>query len=209
MKVSKIIIGVCRLIFILNGVFLLCVGQWGKGFALLGGLVLTLLPEIYTWLRKLQIPKNACMWYVIFVFSCQWLGTYLRFYDKFFWWDILLHFASGFLLGYIGLVVLMSLDSSYTLFKGKKYLIIAVFVFAFSVMCAAIWEIGEYSADQILGTFTQLGSLKDTMIDIICGTISALLFAIYTYIVLKREKDSYVAAFIRLNDKKDNRKTVS
>ncbi len=200
MKISKIIIGICRLIFILNGIVLLGVGQWGKGFALLGSLLLTFLPEVYVWLRKLQIPNRACMWYVVFIFGCQWLGTYLRFYDKFIWWDVLLHFTSGFLLGYIGLVLLMSLDPSYSLFKTKRYIIIALFVFAFSVMGATIWEICEYTADQLLGTFTQLGSLKDTMEDIINGTVSAFLFALYTYMVLKKGKNSYITSFIRLNE---------
>lgn len=201
MKASKIIIGICRLIFILNAVFLLFIGQWGQCLALIGSLLLTYLPEVYTWFRKLKVPHNACMCYVIFVFCCQWLGTYLRFYDMFFWWDILLHFTSGFLLGYIGLVILMSLDWDYTLFKAKRYMVIALFVFTFSVMCAAMWEICEYLADQLLGTFTQLGSLKDTMEDIICGTISAFLFATYTYLVLRREKNSYVTSFMRLNER--------
>lgn len=204
MKANKIVIGVCRLIFILNGVLLLFLGQWGKGLALLGSLLLTFLPELYRWIGKRQIPEGACMWYVLFIFGCQWLGTYLRFYDKFFWWDILLHFTSGFLLGYIGVIFLMSLDTNYSLFKGKQYLIIAIFAFTFSVMGAALWEIGEYLADEFLGTFTQLGSLKDTMIDIICGTVSALLFAIYTYMRLRKEKDSYITSFIRLNDKEVN-----
>ena len=65
MKVSKIIIGICRLIFILNAVFLLFIGQWGQGLALIGSLLLTFLPEVYTWLSKLKIPNNACMCYVI------------------------------------------------------------------------------------------------------------------------------------------------
>lgn len=206
MTASKIVIGVCRLIFILNGVLLLFLGQWGKGLLLLGSLLLTFLPELYRWLRKRQIPEEACMWYVLFILGCQWLGTYLRFYDKFFWWDLLLHFTSGFLLGYIGMIFLMGLDTNYSLFKGRQYCIIAIFIFTFSVTGAALWEIIEYVADQTLGTFTQLGSLKDTMIDIICGTVSALLFAIYTYIKLRQEKDSYIISYIRLNDKKANDK---
>lgn len=204
MKISKIIINVCRLIFIVNGIWLLFLGQWGKGLGLLGSLILTFLPEAYRWLVKRKIPDRASMWYVLFILGCQWLGTYLRLYDSLFWWDILLHFSSGFLLGYIGLVFLMSLDTDYTLFKGKKYMIIAVFVFAFSVSGAAIWEMCEFLADQILGTFTQLGSLKDTMEDIICGIMSAFLFASYTYIRLKKEKPSPVTSYMRLNHTKDN-----
>ena len=202
MKMNKMIIGVCRLIFIVNSIFLFFVGEWGNGGALLGSLILTFLPEAYRWLTKKYIPSTASMGYVIFILGCQWLGTYLRFYDKFFWWDLLLHFSSGFLLGYIGVIFLLTIDEDYILIKTRQYLMIAIFAFTFSVMGAVAWEIGEFLADELLGTFTQLGSLKDTMIDMICGTVSALLFAIYTYRALKKEKHSYIAAFMRLNSYK-------
>lgn len=197
----QIIILISRLIFCINGLVLILSANWGKGLALIGSGLLTFIPEVYTWLSKQKIPICARMWYVIFIVACQWLGTYLRFYDKFFWWDILLHFSSGFLLGYIGILFVLCLDKKGVLMMQKAYSIIAIFAFGIAVGGAICWEIVEFSSDKLLGTFTQLGSLDDTMADLIYGTLSALIFSAYTYYVLKKEKMSYVRKIIDVNKK--------
>ena len=47
-----------------------------------------------------------------------------------------------------------------------------VFSLLFAIACAGVWEIWEFSTDQIFGFTAQNNSLHDTMWDIICGTVA-------------------------------------
>lgn len=198
--IKCIIIGM-QLIFLINGIYLIGTGEWMKGLGLIGSLLLTFVPFLYGKLTKVKIPKRATMWYVLFIFCCQWLGTYLRFYDTFVWWDVLLHFTSGILMGYVGIVVLVTLDRECLLFKAHKVWLIALFAFSISIVGAVIWEIIEFGSDTLFGSFTQLGSLQDTMIDLILGTLGAILFAGYLIIRLRKKKSCCIDPLITCYNK--------
>ncbi len=170
-----------RLFFILSGVMELVKGNWDKVGLLFGSLLLTFLPEVFTRLSKLRITPDALLGYHLFIFCSQWLGAYLRCYDYFFWWDMMLHFTSGILLSYIGLLILLCLDKEGLLISHHKWLFIALFMGIVSLAGAAVWEIFEFSSDTLLGSYTQLGSLQDTMEDILYGTLGAIIYSFSTY----------------------------
>ncbi len=188
-----------RLLFILSGMMELVNGNWGKLGLLFGSLLLTFLPEVFTRLSKLHITPDALLGYHLFIFCAQWLGTYLRCYDYFFWWDIMLHFTSGILLSYIGLLILMCLDKEGLLISHHKWLLIALFMGTVSLAGAAVWEIFEFSSDTLLGSYTQLGSLQDTMEDIIYGTLGAIVSSISIYRNASRGKKSSIDKLQRYN----------
>lgn len=191
-----------RLIFIMNGIWLIYEGQWGIALLLLASCILTFLPEVYTKVIRIKLPLAASALYVLFIFGCQWLGTYLRFYDIFFWWDILLHFTSGILLGYIGLILIFTLDQKRLLFQNQAYEIIIIFTMLTALSGSVIWEIMEYSSDSLFGSFTQLGSLGDTMQDMIYGTVGGILFAIYLDFCKRVHIKSALDYLVLLNQKK-------
>ena len=146
-------------------------------------------------LFKIRIPLNGQLFTALFIFGAQYLGTYLQFYAIFHWWDMLLHFVSGLLLAYWGVVITLPLDREGVLFEKRGLLIWLTFLSGSA--SAALWEIMEFLGDRYLGTFAQLGSLSDTMADIICGTIGGGLFALYVWFCMKYHKKSCIDTLYR------------
>lgn len=206
-RCSKTIIYLCRFIFLISIIYGTCTGKWEHLILLIGSMLLTYVPEIYTKWTKVKIPIGARLFYTVFIFGAQWLGSYRGFYGHIFFWDALLHGASGVFLGYVALIILVSLDRDYTLFKQNKTSVIIAFILAVGIAAAGIWEIIEFTGDTFLKTNAQLGSLQDTMEDIICGTLGACVFAIYIGIVMKTKTKSCVDQLLSINREKNKKKS--
>lgn len=153
-------------------------------------------------LRKrflLNVPLVLTVVIAAFAFTAMVLGDGLNFYGRYPWWDSLLHLLSGGMLSFIGLWVVHILlsDSDKVVFSNKYFL--ALFLLMFSLSCGAIWEICEYTYDDLFGTNTQQfmettsGSiytdqdiplvgheaLRDTMTDLTLDFIGGLIVALY------------------------------
>ena len=63
---------------------------------------------------------------------------------------------------------------------------VIIFLFMFTMGVASIWEIMEFSLDNILGTHTQIGGLEDTMIDALIGAFISIPYFI------KKLSDEYI-----------------
>ena len=203
MKWSKGVIWFCRLIFVLTTMYLVCLLKFDSLVLLLGSLLLTFVPEVYTKLTKVKIPIGARLLYTLFLLCSQWLGSYLGFYTRIPCWDVLLHATSGVFIGYLALIILVNLYRSYILFQQNRIGVIVTFVFAIGIASAGIWEIIEFTGDTLLGTNAQLGSLQDTMEDIICGTLGSMVFAIYIGLVMKARRKSCIDELLRVNREKN------
>ncbi len=206
MKWCKVLIGLSRLIFIVTIIYLVCIFKYDCLMLLLGSLLLTFVPEVYTKLTKVKIPMSGRLFYTGFILCSQWLGSYLGFYTLIPSWDILLHVTSGVLMGYVGLMMLIQLDQKNTLFKEQKIGAVVTFILAVSIAAAGIWEIIEFAGDTFLGTNAQLNSLRDTMEDIICGTVGSVLFAIYIGLRMKTRRESCVDELMRINREENREK---
>ena len=196
---SNGIIYIVRIIFIANALYLALSGEFLKVGVLLGSLVLTFIPEIFTKLTHVKITSGGKVTYVVFILGTQWLGTYLRLYDSLIWWDIMLHFSSGILLGYVGIVLLVWIDKERMLKGQIGNRVIMLFSFLVSIAGAVFWEIAEFLSDTFIGSNTQLGSLRDTMEDMIFGTIGAALFVLYLYFTCTKKKNSCLRRLVNLN----------
>lgn len=116
------------------------------------------------------------MWYACIASV---LGSGYGFYDIPHY-DDFLHVTSG----------VLTVTAAYTFIKyfnteeqisKMNILFIAMFMFMFSMGIASLWEIGEFSMDQIMHTHTQVGGLTDTimdMIDALVGCIVSLPYAL-------------------------------
>lgn len=208
-RYSKAIIYLCRFIFLISIIYRMYTLKWEHLILLIGSLLLTYIPEVYTKWTKVKLPIGARLFYTVFIFSAQWLGSYRGFYGHLFFWDVLLHATSGVFIGYVALVILVSLDRDYTLFKQNKRSVIIAFILAVGIAAAGIWEMIEFTGDTFLKTNAQLGSLQDTMEDIICGTLGTCVFAIYIGIVMKTKTKSCVDELLRINREKIKRKVNS
>ncbi len=205
MRWKKGIIYGIRMIFVINAVYLAFNMKFLLVGLLIGSLALTFIPEVFTRLTHVKITETARLIYALFILCSQWLGTYLRLYDSIIWWDIMLHFSSGILLGYVGLLILIWADRVNMQTGRHAFRIVALFAFLVSVSGAVFWEIFEFLSDVYLGSNTQLGSLRDTMEDMIFGTLGALVFVVYLVITERKKSHSSLARLIELNqnDKKD------
>ncbi|MDX1579126.1 MAG: hypothetical protein R3266_11610, partial [Gemmatimonadota bacterium] len=121
------------------------------------------------------------------------LGEVRGYYLRFWWWDIALHTASGFLLGILGFLLVHVLNETENVEVHLRPRFVALFAFMFAVGLGALWEIFEYSMDVIFGMDMQkamLGDpsgLTDTMWDLIVDTVGAAVIAVMGFGYLKTQ----------------------
>ena len=120
---------------------------------------------------------------VTFVGGTLFLGEVYGFYDRFWWWDILMHFGSAMGFGLIGFVVV------FMLFQGDRFAAphwtIAFCAFCFALAIGATWEVFEFAMDQIFDMNMQKSGLLDTMVDLIVNLVGALIAALTGWLYLK------------------------
>ena len=86
--------------------------DWENVFLTVIVLGLTLIPALLWRKFRLYLPPEFQLVSVAFVFLSLFLGSARDFYYRFWWWDILLHTGSGFLLGIIGFIALYLLNQT-------------------------------------------------------------------------------------------------
>ena len=130
------------------------------------------------------------------------LGGWGKFYQKFYWWDLLLHFIAGICFVSIGLGIAKSVPN-----LKLKHMII--FSFMFAITLHVLWELFEFTGDQLLkhsnmqrwyfdpnmpDTHGKIISERtpgviDTMTDFIANIFGAILMCIGYLIGFKRSKE--------------------
>ncbi|MFF2497852.1 hypothetical protein [Peribacillus sp. NPDC058075] len=148
-----------------------------KSLVSIGGVVCGAIPLLLALFTKLQFNLPIIISYLIFLFASQYLGSILGWYGLG-WWDTLLHLLSGSLLAFTGIALYERLVYRNA---GKEISPWFVFLFtlSFSALGGVIWEIYEFSSDQLFGMTLQGGGNKDTMIDLIADTIGGLIIAVW------------------------------
>src|SRR5687767_11896424 len=86
--------------------------DWENVFLTVLVIALTLVPALLFRRYCVVIPPEFQLVAALFVFLSLFLGSALDFYYRFWWWDIVLHTASGFLLGIVGFVALFVLNQA-------------------------------------------------------------------------------------------------
>ena len=127
------------------------------------------------------------------------LGGWFKFYQKFFWWDLLLHFIAGICFVSIGLGIAKGVPNLN--FRHRL-----IFSFMFALVIHVFWELFEFTGDQIWNsnmqrwhfdpnfpdTYGKIISQKtpgviDTMTDFIANISGAFLMCI-GYSIFKNTK---------------------
>jgi hypothetical protein len=158
--------------------------QWLVALTTSAILVVTLLPLIVGRRLRLYIPPEFEGLTVLFVFASLFLGEVRGYYARFWWWDIALHTASGFLLGILGFLLVYVLNERKEIELHMKPGFVALFAFMFALGLGALWEIFEFAMDASFGLNMQKG-LTDTMWDLIVDAIGALVISVLGYGYLK------------------------
>jgi drug/metabolite transporter (DMT)-like permease len=176
--------------------------QFELVFLALLALILTFLPDYIEKKQNIHFPQLLELFIVLFIFAGVYLSARYDMYNRFFWWDDLLHTLSGIVIGFIGFLIVYKLNHKYSM--DINPLLIALFAFSFSVTIAVLWEVFEFFMDVSFGTAMQKwnlpemssligrpyqgSGLRDTMSDLILASLGALVTSVGSYFLYKNDK---------------------
>ncbi len=145
--------------------------NWPLAFVALITLLLSMVPVFAARWADLFIPPSFIAAIVVFIGGTLFLGEVFDFYERFWWWDLVMHGGSAIGFGLIGFVLV------FMMFQGDRYaappFAVAFFAFCFAMAIGAVWEIFEFGMDQIFGLNMQKSGLMDTMWDLIMDFVGA------------------------------------
>lgn len=161
----------------------LVTARWSLAFVSLATIGLSLLPVFFQDRFGIRLPMRFYAWIVIFVFATIFLGEAFDFYNRFWWWDVVLHGGSALTFGLVGFIFV------FMLFEGDRYAApawaVAFVSFCFALSIGTVWEIFEFGTDRMFGMNMQKSGLVDTMWDLIVNTIGAGIGALVGFFYLK------------------------
>ena len=195
-----------KVLILIGSIFCVFKEHYLLSFSSILVFIISSLPQVLSRKYKLKIPPEFDFMVVLFIFITLYLGNIQSFYEKFWWWDILLHTSSGFMLGIVGFLMIFILNERTDISLDIKPNFMAIFAFAFAVSLGVVWEIFEFAMDQIFNMNMQASGLVDTMWDLIVDSIGALVISILGAIYYKRMNhesflEKWLNKFIRNNPK--------
>lgn len=180
-------------------------------------LILIFSPAMLKRNYKIILPTELEFILIIFIYGALYLGEIREYYFRYWWWDIFLHTISGIILGIIGFLIVYIINKESKIDNHINSFFISVFSFTFAVTLGVIWEIFEFTMDQLFGLNMQKSGLVDTMADLIVDSLGALLISILGYFYVKKTKrsspifekmiDKFLHLNQRLHKKKRNNKS--
>jgi hypothetical protein len=202
-RLHRIVMWALLLMMMVEWVVLLLDQLWLAAF-LVTLIVATLLsPVIFRKKLDVEIPTEFHLAAVVFAFASLYFGEIRGFYQKFWWWDIALHTSAGLLMGIVGFLLVYLLNETKRVELQMTPGFISFFSFTFAITIGTLWEIFEFSMDQLLGLNMQkpmlsdLSGLTDTMWDMIVNAIGAFVITFIGWRYLKRERTFFVRNWIR------------
>lgn len=174
------------------------------------------------------IPSAFYYIAIIFAFFACYLGSYLNFYEKFEFWDDVLHFCSGILLGMLCIILtsFVVVKRFGRISKKPDILFMVVVGVLVSISIAVFWEFYEFSFDYLFdgnmqrsviildpdgfdptiymrasGRFVDPG-LIDTMGDFfqaVSGSILAGIYCFTHYAIISKRIEDYDVESIPIN----------
>ncbi len=169
-------------------------GRYSLAFIALVTLSLSLAPVIFADRFHIRLPVHFFAGVVLFIFGTVYLGEAFDFYEKYWWWDILLHGGSAMGFGLIGFIFV------FILFEGDRYAAphwaLAFMAFCIAITNGVVWEVFEFAMDQMFGLTMQKSGLMDTMWDLIVDIVGAAIGAAAGFGYLKGREHSGLPGMI-------------
>lgn len=195
------VVTVIRGLLILAVIAALVTAHWSEAFVALATLVLTAVPVLVVRRFDVELPLNFIAAIAVFLFATLFLGEVLDFYERYWWWDLVLHGGSAAGFGLIGVIFALFL------FEGDRYAAppwaLSLIAFSFAVTIGGLWEIFEFAMDQLFGLNMQKTGLDDTMWDLIVNAAGAFLAAGFGFLYFAGRAEGgpggILAEFVRLN----------
>ena len=151
-------------------------GVWPAVFVTFAALLLTVLPGRLANRIGLRLPPSFLAAIALFVLATLYLGEVQDFYNRFWWWDLALHFGSDMGFGILGFLLV------FMLFQGDRYAAppwaAGALSFCLAMTVGVLWEIFEYAMDSLFGLQMMKSGLPDTMGDLVVDAVGAALAAL-------------------------------
>lgn len=152
---------------------------------------------------KISFSRLVSTLFYLYMFLAGFLGGIINFYQRFFWWDILIHFIMGMVVAVLSIYIL-----NFTIYRKDraKHNLFFTFLFmiSFAMAIGAVWEIWEFAGDVLFKLNAQnhigeigLVALRDTMVDLCMDFIGAICGVIFTAVVLKINKKFLKSFYIK------------
>lgn len=170
-------------------------GQYEVTFTALWTLFLTCVPFLLPGLVGVRLPDGFIVAIALFLLGTIFLGEMAGFYERFWWWDLMLHGGSAVGLGLAGVILMLIFIRGDRLSAAP--LVVALFAFCFAVAVGVVWEIYEFFMDQTFGMNMQKSGLVDTMWDLIIDCAGAAAGAAAGYVYMTREDARGLVSLIR------------
>ena len=158
----------------------------GQRLLVLSGIVVLLLtftPALLERKLRVALPVEFTLLTCAFLFASFALGEAGDFYERFWWWDLLLHGVSAMITGIIGFLSIYVFYMTHRIRVEPIY--VAVLTFGLAVAVGTLWEIFEFLADWSLGLNMQKSGLVDTMTDLMINAAGAIVAATMGYLYVK------------------------
>jgi hypothetical protein len=138
-------------------------------------LFISIIPSILRRDLELVLPIELNFWIVLALFLHV-IGGFSGFYDSVPGWDHLTHAMSASLVAALGFVVVVSVDK-YIESISLPRPFLAFFIIMFTMAFGVIWELMEFSNDQLTGSRLQY-DLDDTMVDMMFDAFGGFIVGI-------------------------------
>ena len=140
---------------------------------------------------KIKISDSLNLIYIIFIFMAHFLGVICELYNYIYWFDKFVHFLSGVITSFVAVYILVKFK------KDKNIYFNILFIIAFTLMVASLWEIFEYLSSYYFKVDPQkvlTTGVIDTMHDIMVAFLGSILVSISYYFEIKYKLVKYVNA---------------
>lgn len=171
--------------------------NWVNALIVSGIILLSLAPTLFARQFSVELPTEFDLATIIFIFAAIALGEMADFYERFWWWDELLHLTSGLLLGMLGLCLIWVLNFNERIDLELSHGFMCLFAFTFALSTGALWELFEYGMDRLFGMNMQKSGLDDTMKDLMVDAIGALAVALGANTFLSTGRKNLIAYWVK------------
>jgi hypothetical protein len=201
-RFQLVLLAVLQTVMFVEFCALVAAQQWLNAFLVSEIMVLTLSPVALRSRLPVRIPPEFQILAIVFVFASLYLGEIRSYYERIWWWDIGLHASSGLLLGILGFLLVYVLNEDERVDLSLRPRFVALFAFVFATAVGALWEVFEFSMDQLFGAemqkprFGDPSGLSDTMLDLAFDAAGALVISGFGWWYMIDEQRSFIENWI-------------
>ena len=138
-------------------------GRWENVFTGVLASILLLIPSFIEKSFHVTLPTTLEVIAYSFVFCAEILGEIGNFYQRFPFWDVMLHTVNGFMFAAFGFCLVDIFNKSKRFRFMLSPIFLSVVAFCFSMTIGVLWEFFEYAADSFLQTDMQKDVLRSAV----------------------------------------------